>query len=81
MTLIAVAETNHVAKARKPKITGTISSRDGNTVNVLDKKDGSTKIVNITDSTQIHRDGFLSDKKHERNGIGAGLDHQRQKAS
>jgi len=58
---VAAAETNH-AKANKAKITGTITSRDGNTINVLDKKDGSTKIVNVSDTTQIQRDGFLSQK-------------------
>ena len=73
MTLVAAAETNHVAKARKAKITGTITSRDGNTVNVLDKKDGSTKIVNVTDSTQIHRDGFLSDKTMNATALVPGL--------
>ena len=73
MASIAVAETNHVAKARKAKVTGTITSRDGNTVNILDKKDGSTKIVNISDSTQIHRDGFWSDKTMNASALVPGL--------
>jgi len=73
MAPIAGAETNHVEKARKAKITGTITSRDGNTVSVLDKKDGSTKIVNITGSTQIHRDGFWSDKTMNATALVPGL--------
>jgi len=73
MAPIAVAETSHVAKARKAKVTGTITSRDGNTVNIADKKDGSTKIVNITDSTQIHRDGFWSDKTMNATALVPGL--------
>jgi len=73
MAPIAVAETNHVAKARKAKITGTITSRDGNTVIVLDKKDNSTKVVNITDHTQIQRDGFWSDKTMNATALVPGL--------
>ena len=73
MTPIAAAAAHQAASGRKAKITGTITSRDGNTVNVLDKKDGSTKIVNITDSTQIHRDGFLSDKTMNATALVPGL--------
>ena len=57
---IAAAETQHVSHGRKAKVSGTIVSRDGNAVTVLDKNGGSTKIVNITDTTRIQRDGFLS---------------------
>jgi len=60
MTPIAAAEAQQVSNGRKAKVNGTIVSRDGNAVKVLDKKDGSTKIVNITDTTKIQRDGFLS---------------------
>jgi len=73
MTPIAAAAAHQAASGRKAKITGTITSRDGNTVNVLDKKDGSTKIVNITDSTQIHRDRFLSDKTMNATALVPGL--------
>jgi outer membrane protein OmpA-like peptidoglycan-associated protein len=73
ITPVAVAETNHVAKARKAKVTGTITSRVDNTINVLDKKDGSTKIVNVSDTTQIQRDGFLSDKKMNATALVPGL--------
>lgn len=55
MTLVATAKTNHVAKDRKAKFTGTITSREGNTVNVLDKKEGSTTVVNISEGTRIQR--------------------------
>src|SRR5271165_3577148 len=73
MTPIAAAAAHQAASGRKAKVTGTITSRDGNTVNVLDKKDGSTKIVNITDSTQIHRDGLLSDKTMKATALVSGL--------
>ena len=45
------------SKPRKAKITAAIISRDGNTVAVNDKKDGSTKTVNINDKTEITRGG------------------------
>ncbi len=73
MPLVAGASTNHVAKAKKAKITGTITSRDGNTVNVVNKKDGSTKIVNISDSTQIKRDGVLHQKTMKGTALVPGL--------
>jgi outer membrane protein OmpA-like peptidoglycan-associated protein len=50
-----------------------ITLRDGNTVKILDKKDGSTKIVNITDHTQIQRDGFWSDKTMNPTALVPGL--------
>ena len=40
---------------------------------LLDKKDGSAKTVNITDSTQIHRHGFLSQKKTNATALVPGL--------
>jgi len=73
MAPIAVADTNRVGKARKAKITGTVTSRDGDTVIVLDKKDNSSKVVNITGSTQIHRDGFLSEKTMNATALVPGL--------
>ena len=73
ITPVAVAETNHGAKATKAKIAGTITSRDGNTINVVDKKDGSTKVVNVSDTTQIQRDGFLSQKKMNATALVPGL--------
>jgi len=60
MTPLAAAAAHKAEKARSAKITGTVVSRDGNAVTVQDKKDGSTKIVNITDKTTINRDKFLS---------------------
>ena len=60
MTPIAAAATHTGAKEHKAKVSGTVLSRDGNAVKVQDKKDGSIKIVNITDKTKINRDKFLS---------------------
>jgi outer membrane protein OmpA-like peptidoglycan-associated protein len=57
----------------KTKITGTIVSCDGDTFNVADKKDGSTKIITVDGNTQITRDGFWSDKTMKANALVPGL--------
>src|SRR5271166_4965585 len=44
------------SNGQKPTGTGTILSRGGDLVKVVDKKDGSTVAVRVTDSTRIERD-------------------------
>jgi hypothetical protein len=44
-----------LAAGDKAKVTGSILSRDGDLVRVLDKKSGEQVVVNITDSTKIER--------------------------
>ncbi len=56
----AAAKAKPVTTGHKAKIKGTVISRDGDVVKVQDKKDGSTKIVNVTGTTKIERDGFMS---------------------
>lgn len=58
VTSVFAAESS---KPRKAKITAAIVSRDGNTVAVTDKKDGSNKTVNINDQTEITRGGKSMD--------------------
>jgi outer membrane protein OmpA-like peptidoglycan-associated protein len=70
---VFAAKATDGSKPHKAKITGTIVSREGNTVNVADSKDGSAKIVNINDQTQIERDGFWSDKSMKANALVPGL--------
>ena len=47
------------AAGKKAKVTGTITSRNGDLVIVNVKKEGTTAIVNITDSTKIEREKSL----------------------
>ena len=53
------AATHEVVNGRKAKISGTVISREGNTVRVQGNNSDSPKIVNIDDKTKINRDGFL----------------------
>jgi outer membrane protein OmpA-like peptidoglycan-associated protein len=45
-----------IPAGKKAKITGKIVSRNGDMVNVTDKKDGQTVIINLTDNTKVERE-------------------------
>ncbi len=52
----AAATKGQTSNGQKATVKGTIISRDGDLVKVVDKKDGSTVAVRVTDSTKIDRD-------------------------
>ena len=52
----AAATKGQTSNGQKATVKGTIISRDGDLVKVVDKKDGSTVAVRVTDSTKIERD-------------------------
>jgi len=58
LTYAAANKTRQLAAGDKAKVAGSILSRDGDLVRVLDKKSGELVVVNITDNTKIER------KKH-----------------
>jgi outer membrane protein OmpA-like peptidoglycan-associated protein len=51
----AAVATHQFAAGEKAKITGRILSRDGDLIQVADKKSGSVVVVDITDNTKIER--------------------------
>jgi outer membrane protein OmpA-like peptidoglycan-associated protein len=55
MACAFAANTPQIASDQKGKVQGTIVSRDGDVVNVKDKKSGSQVAVLITDNTKIER--------------------------
>lgn len=57
IALSAVATTNagQIASDQKAKVKGTIVSRNGELVTVVDKKAGTKTVVDITDNTKIER--------------------------
>lgn len=52
----ATPNTRQIPNGQKAKVNGTIVSRDGDLVNVKDKKDGMIVVVNLTDNTKIERE-------------------------
>jgi outer membrane protein OmpA-like peptidoglycan-associated protein len=58
VTYATADKTPQVAAGDKARVTGSILSRDGDLVQVRDKKSGEVVVVNITDNTRIER------KKH-----------------
>src|SRR5271166_4697240 len=52
----AAATKGQTSNGQKATVKGTIISRDGDLVKVVDKKDGSTVAVRVTDSTKIERE-------------------------
>lgn len=69
----AAAKAKPVSPEHKAKVKGTIVSRDGDAITVLDKKTGSTKVVNVSDTTTIERDGFMSDSAMNQKALVPGL--------
>jgi len=69
----AAAKAKPVTPEHKAKVKGTIVSRDGDAITVLDKKTGSTKVVNVSDTTTIERDGFMSDSAMNKKALVPGL--------
>jgi outer membrane protein OmpA-like peptidoglycan-associated protein len=55
MAYASAANTPQIASDQKSKVQGTIVSRNGDVVNVKDKKSGSLVAVLITDNTKIER--------------------------
>src|SRR5271165_4757513 len=56
MTFAAAAKKAPSSNGQKATVKGTIISRDGDLVKVVDKRDGSSVAVRVTDSTKIERD-------------------------
>lgn len=52
----ATPNTRQIPSGKKASVNGQIISRDGDLVNVKDKKDGMIVVVNLTDSTKIERE-------------------------
>lgn len=52
----ATPNTRQIPSGKKDKVNGSIVSRDGDLVNVKDKKDGMIVVVNITDNTKVERE-------------------------
>ena len=52
----ATPNTRQIPNGKKDKVNGQIVSRDGDLVNVKDKKDGMIVVVNITDNTKVERE-------------------------
>jgi outer membrane protein OmpA-like peptidoglycan-associated protein len=52
----ATPNTRQIPSGQKAKVNGSIVSRDGDLVNVKDKKDGMIVVVNLTDNTKIERE-------------------------
>ncbi len=73
VTPASAAKAKPVTTGHKAKIKGMIISRDGDAVKVQDKKDGSTKIVNLTETTKIERDGFMSNSAMNSKALVPGL--------
>jgi len=59
----AAAVKGPISDGQKAKVEGTVISRDGNLVKVVDKKDGSTVAVKVTDTTKFERKKGLFDHK------------------
>lgn len=53
----AANNTRQLTAGEKAKVTGTISSRDGDLIRVRDRRSGGLVVVNINDNTKIKRDG------------------------
>src|SRR5271165_6461496 len=62
-----------VSNGRKATVEGTVISRDGNLVKVVDKKDGSTVAVKVTDTTRIERKKGLGHKDMDVTALVPGL--------
>ncbi len=52
----ATPNIRQIPNGKKDKVNGQIVSRDGDLVNVKDKKDGMIVVVNLTDNTKIERE-------------------------
>ncbi|MGC2112114.1 MAG: OmpA family protein [Candidatus Korobacteraceae bacterium] len=56
LTYAATPNVRQIPSGQKAKVNGSIVSRDGDLVNVKDKKDGMIVVVNLTDNTKIERE-------------------------
>ena len=56
MVYAATPNTRQIPNGQKAKVNGQIVSRDGDLVNVKDKKDNMIVAVNLTDSTKVERE-------------------------
>src|SRR5580698_6070862 len=52
----AATPTRQIPAGKKAKVNGTIVSRNGDMVNVKEKKGGQVVIVNLTDNTKVERE-------------------------
>ncbi len=54
--MYAATPTRQIPAGKKAKVSGTIVSRNGDMVNVKEKKGGQVVIVNLTDNTKVERE-------------------------
>ena len=70
----AAAVKGPISDGQKATVEGPVISRDGNLVKVVDKKDGSTVTVKVTDTTRIERKkGMLSHEDMDVTALVPGL--------
>src|SRR5271166_4937426 len=73
MTFAAAVRKSQVGNGQKATVEGTIISRDGDLVKVVDKKDGSTVAVRVTGTTKIERKKGLGHKDMDVKALVPGL--------
>ena len=73
MTFAAAVKNGQISSERKATVEGTVISRDGDLVKVVDKKDGSTVAVRVTGTTKIERKKGLSHKDMDVTALVPGL--------
>src|ERR1700685_832539 len=54
--MFAATTQKQIANGKKAKVTGTLVSRNGDMVNVKEKKTNDMVVVNLTDNTKIERE-------------------------
>ena len=69
----AAAVKGPISDGQKAKVEGTVISRDGNLVKVVDKKDGATVAVKVMDTTKIERKKGLDHKNVDVTALVPGL--------
>src|SRR5271157_2773375 len=69
----AAATKGQTSNGQKATVKGTVISRDGDLVKVVDKKDGSTVAVRVTGTTKIERKKGLSHKDMDVTALVPGL--------
>jgi len=69
----AAAVKSPVSNGRKATVEGTVISRDGDLIKVVDNKDGSAVAVKVTDTTRIERKKGLSHKDMDATALVPGL--------
>jgi outer membrane protein OmpA-like peptidoglycan-associated protein len=73
MTFAAAAKKGQIGNGQKATVEGTVTSRDGDLVKVVDKKDGSTVAVRVTGTTKIERKKGLGHKDMDVKALVPGL--------